>query len=94
VVCVPATINNDLPGTEITIGADTALNTIVNDVDKIKESAVAPTPIRFWSRSTKKKAAHSSTHARRSWDIRSKAGVPHLSTASRASGSPRWRCAS
>jgi 6-phosphofructokinase 1 len=41
VVCVPATINNDLPGTEITIGADTALNTIVNDVDKIKESAVA-----------------------------------------------------
>ncbi|HEU5103324.1 MAG TPA: 6-phosphofructokinase [Roseiflexaceae bacterium] len=41
IVCVPATINNDLPGTEITIGADTALNTIVADVDKIKESAVA-----------------------------------------------------
>ena len=40
-VCVPATINNDLPGSEITIGADTALNTIVLDVDKIKESAVA-----------------------------------------------------
>jgi len=41
VLCVPATINNDLPGTEVTIGADTALNTIVVDVDKIKESAVA-----------------------------------------------------
>ncbi len=41
IVCVPATINNDLPGTEITIGADTALNTIVQDVDKVKESAVA-----------------------------------------------------
>src|SRR5690606_16658221 len=41
VVCIPASINNDLPGTEISIGADTALNTIVEDVDKIKESAVA-----------------------------------------------------
>lgn len=40
-ICLPATINNDLPGTEITIGADTALNTIINNVDKIKESAVA-----------------------------------------------------
>jgi 6-phosphofructokinase 1 len=41
VVCLPATINNDLPGTEMTIGADTALNTIVTNVDKVKESAVA-----------------------------------------------------
>ncbi len=41
VVCLPATINNDLPGTELSIGADTALNTIINNVDKIKESAVA-----------------------------------------------------
>jgi 6-phosphofructokinase 1 len=41
IVCVPATINNDLPGSEMTIGADTALNTIVRAVDKIKESAVA-----------------------------------------------------
>ena len=37
VVCLPATINNDLPGTEMTIGADTALNTIVTNVDKVKE---------------------------------------------------------
>lgn len=41
IVCLPATINNDLPGTEMTIGADTALNTIVSNVDKVKESAVA-----------------------------------------------------
>jgi 6-phosphofructokinase 1 len=41
IVCVPATINNDLPGSEMTIGADTALNTIVSNVDRVKESAVA-----------------------------------------------------
>jgi len=41
VVCLPASINNDLPATELSIGADTALNSIVRDVDKIKQSAVA-----------------------------------------------------
>ena len=41
IICLPMTINNDLPGTELTIGADTALNSIVSDVDKIKQSAVA-----------------------------------------------------
>jgi 6-phosphofructokinase 1 len=41
IVCLPATINNDLPATELSIGADTALNSIVADVDKIKQSAVA-----------------------------------------------------
>jgi 6-phosphofructokinase 1 len=41
IVCLPATINNDVPGTELTVGADTALNAIVSDVDKIKRSAVA-----------------------------------------------------
>ncbi len=41
VVCLPATINNDVPGTELAVGADTALNSIVTDVDKIKQSAVA-----------------------------------------------------
>jgi 6-phosphofructokinase 1 len=41
IVCLPLTINNDLPGTELTIGSDTALNSIVTDVDKIKQSAVA-----------------------------------------------------
>lgn len=40
-ICIPATINNNLPGTELTIGADTALNSIMEVVDKIKQSAVA-----------------------------------------------------
>lgn len=40
-VCVPASISNNLPGTEFSIGADTALNNIVEAVDKIKQSAVA-----------------------------------------------------
>jgi 6-phosphofructokinase 1 len=41
IVCLPAAINNNLPGSELSIGADTALNNIVEAVDKIKQSAVA-----------------------------------------------------
>ena len=41
IVCVPAGIDNSLPGSELSIGADTALNAIVWAVDKIKQSAVA-----------------------------------------------------
>lgn len=41
IVCLPATINNNLPGSELSIGADTALNNISEAVDKIKDSAVA-----------------------------------------------------
>jgi 6-phosphofructokinase 1 len=41
IICLPASINNDLPGSELSIGADTALNSIVEAVDKIKQSAVA-----------------------------------------------------
>jgi 6-phosphofructokinase 1 len=40
-VCLPASINNNLPGSELSIGADTALNSIIDAVDKIKQSAVA-----------------------------------------------------
>ncbi len=40
-ICLPASINNNLPGSELSIGADTALNNIVEAVDKIKQSAVA-----------------------------------------------------
>jgi len=40
-VCLPASINNNLPGSELSIGADTALNNIVEAVDKIKQTAVA-----------------------------------------------------
>jgi 6-phosphofructokinase 1 len=41
VICLPASISNNLPGSELCIGADTALNSIVEVVDKIKNSAVA-----------------------------------------------------
>jgi len=41
IICLPATINNNLPGSEFSIGADTALNSITEAVDKIKQSAVA-----------------------------------------------------
>jgi 6-phosphofructokinase 1 len=40
-VCLPASIDNNLPGSELSIGADTALNNIIEAVDKIKDSAVA-----------------------------------------------------
>jgi len=40
-ICLPASINNNLPGSEFSIGSDTALNSIVDAVDKIKQSAVA-----------------------------------------------------
>jgi 6-phosphofructokinase 1 len=39
VVGVPATIDNDVVGTDIAIGVDTALNTILDAVDKIKDTA-------------------------------------------------------
>jgi 6-phosphofructokinase 1 len=41
IICLPATINNNLPGSELSVGADTALNVIVRAVDRIKQSAVA-----------------------------------------------------
>ena len=41
IVCVPASINNDLPASDLSIGSDSALNSIVTDVDKIKDSAIA-----------------------------------------------------
>lgn len=37
--CVPATIDNDISGTDFTIGFDTALNTIINAIDKIRDTA-------------------------------------------------------
>ena len=41
IVCLPASINNNLPGSDLSIGADTALNIIVEAVDKVKQAAVA-----------------------------------------------------
>lgn len=39
IICLPASINNNVPGAELSIGCDTALNTIVEAADKIKNSA-------------------------------------------------------
>jgi 6-phosphofructokinase 1 len=39
VVGLPGTIDNDLEGTDLTIGYDTAINTVVNAVDKIRDTA-------------------------------------------------------
>jgi 6-phosphofructokinase 1 len=41
ILCLPASIDNNLPGSQLSIGADTALNCIISNVDKIKQSAVA-----------------------------------------------------
>lgn len=41
VVGIPATIDNDICGTDYTIGYDTALNTVVSAVDKIRDTASA-----------------------------------------------------
>ena len=40
-ICLPASIDNNLPGWEMTIGADTALNVIVESVDALRQSASA-----------------------------------------------------
>ena len=40
-VGVPATIDNDLNGTDITIGADTAINTALEATDKIRDTATS-----------------------------------------------------
>ncbi len=41
VVLVPASIDNNLPGSDLCIGSDTALNNIVDAVDKIRDTAGA-----------------------------------------------------
>lgn len=38
---VPATIDNDIAGTNFTIGFDTALNTIIDAIDKIRDTATS-----------------------------------------------------
>ena len=39
IIGLPGTIDNDLSGTDVTIGYDTALNTIMECVDKIRDTA-------------------------------------------------------
>ena len=41
IICVPASIDNNLPGSELSVGADTALNNAIGALDSIKQSAAA-----------------------------------------------------
>lgn len=40
-ICLPGTIDNDLPGMDYTIGFDTATNTAVEAIDKIRDTALS-----------------------------------------------------
>ena len=40
VIGIPGTIDNDLKGTTFTLGYDTALNTAVEAIDKIRDTAI------------------------------------------------------
>jgi 6-phosphofructokinase 1 len=39
VICVPGTIDNDLFGSDFTLGFDTATNTVIEAIDKIRDTA-------------------------------------------------------
>lgn len=41
IVGIPGTIDNDIPGTDFTIGFDTALNTVIDAIDKIRDTATS-----------------------------------------------------
>ena len=47
VIGIPGTIDNDLYGTDYTVGYDTALNTVVDAVDKIRDTASSHNRIFF-----------------------------------------------
>ena len=40
-ICIPGTIDNDISGTDYTIGFDTATNTAVEAIDKIRDTALS-----------------------------------------------------
>jgi 6-phosphofructokinase 1 len=41
VICIPGTIDNDLYGTDFTLGYDTATNTVIEAIDKIRDTAAS-----------------------------------------------------
>lgn len=47
VMCIPGTIDNDLNGTDLTIGYDTANNTVIDAIDKIRDTAASHNRIFF-----------------------------------------------
>ncbi len=38
---IPGTIDNDIPGTDFTVGFDTALNTVIDAIDRIRDTATS-----------------------------------------------------
>ena len=40
-ILLPATIDNNIPGTELTVGADSALNLIVDSMDRVRQAGTA-----------------------------------------------------
>ncbi|MGO2084143.1 6-phosphofructokinase [Vagococcus sp.] len=40
-VGIPGTIDNDIPGTDFTIGFDTAINTVLDAIDRIRDTATS-----------------------------------------------------
>lgn len=40
-ICIPGTIDNDIPGSDYTIGFDTATNTAVEAIDRIRDTALS-----------------------------------------------------
>ncbi len=47
IIGIPGTIDNDLFGTDFTIGFDTALNTVIEAVDKIRDTAASHNRVFF-----------------------------------------------
>lgn len=41
IMCIPGTIDNDLFGSDFTIGFDTATNTVIDAIDKIRDTAAS-----------------------------------------------------
>lgn len=47
IIGIPGTIDNDLYGTDYTVGFDTALNTVIDAVDKIRDTAASHSRLFF-----------------------------------------------
>ena len=40
-ICLPATIDNNMPSSELSVGADSALNLIVDSIDRVRQAGTA-----------------------------------------------------
>jgi 6-phosphofructokinase 1 len=47
VICIPGTIDNDLYGSDYTLGYDTANNTVIEAIDKIRDTASSHSRVFF-----------------------------------------------